>query len=130
MAKVQQKASKTSVKRAPKNTQPSPEARRKAARRRELRKVTGVECRVEKRVIPTYGIGESPTTPIFYEGRANQGAQGHVYPYPLQDTLNDVRTDREWTCIVLENEHLYFEILPELGGRRYRAVAKPPGYDF
>lgn len=130
MAKVQQKASKTSVKRAPKNTPQSPEARRKAARRRELRKVTGVECRVEKRVIPTYGIGESPTTPIFYEGRANQGAQGHVYPYPLQDTLNDVRTDREWTCIVLENEHLYFEILPELGGRLYRAVDKHTGYDF
>lgn len=138
MAKVQKKTSKNNTKKAPNSAPkatavaaaPSPEARRTAAKLRERRKVKGVECRVEKRVIPTYGIGQSPTTPIFYEGRANQGAQGHVYPYPLQDTLNDVRTDREWTCIVLENEHLYFEILPELGGRLYRAVNKHTGYDF
>lgn len=80
--------------------------------------------------IPTYGIGESPTTPIFYEGRANQGAQGHVYPYALQDTLSESKSEREWKCVVLENEYVHYEILPDLGGRIFRAVDKTNGYDF
>lgn len=80
--------------------------------------------------IPTYGIGVSPTVPIFYEGRGNQGAQGHVYPYALQDKLTADRRDREWRCLTLENDYVSFCVLPELGGRLFRAVDKVNGYDF
>lgn len=80
--------------------------------------------------IPTYGIGVSPTVPIFYDGRGNQGAQGHVYPYALQDKLTADRADRPWRCLVLENDHVRYCVLPELGGRIFRAVDKSNGYDF
>ena len=37
--------------------------------------------------IPTYLVGEPEPNPIFYFGRASQGAEGRVYPYPLYDVL-------------------------------------------
>lgn len=80
--------------------------------------------------LPTYGIGVSPTVPIFYEGRGNQGAQGHVYPYALQDKLTAERRDRQWRCLTLENDYVSYCVLPELGGRLFRAVDKVNGYDF
>ena len=82
------------------------------------------------KTLDTYGIGASPTVPIFYEGRGNQGAQGHVYPYPLQDKLTADKAPRKWKCIVLENEYVRYEILPDLGGRIVRALDKTNNYDF
>jgi len=38
--------------------------------------------------IPTYAPGPCDKNPIFYTGRVYQGAQGRVYPYPLQDVLH------------------------------------------
>jgi tetratricopeptide (TPR) repeat protein len=80
--------------------------------------------------LETYGIGQSPSVPIFYEGRSNQGAQGHVYPYALQDKLSAERQQRQWRCLTLENDYVSFCVLPELGGRLFRAVDKINGYDF
>ena len=44
--------------------------------------------RVEETTVtlPTYPPGPYDKNPIFYTGRVYQGAQGRVYPYPLQDT--------------------------------------------
>ena len=82
------------------------------------------------KTLDTYGIGASPTVPIFYEGRGNQGAQGHVYPYPLQDKLTADKAPRKWRCVVMENEYVRYEILPDLGGRIVRALDKTNNYDF
>ena len=39
--------------------------------------------------LPTYAPGGYDKTPLFYTGRVYQGAQGRVYPYPMQDVLHD-----------------------------------------
>ena len=46
-------------------------------------------------VLPTYSPGGYDKTPIFYTGRVYQGAQGRVYPYPMQDILHDAKHDEE-----------------------------------
>ncbi len=38
-------------------------------------------------VIPTYKLGKEEVSPMFYTGRGVQGAAGHIYPYPSQDSL-------------------------------------------
>ena len=44
-------------------------------------------------VIPTYVAGPPDPNPFFYTGRTYQGAKGLVYPYPMYDTLSDVKQD-------------------------------------
>ena len=44
-------------------------------------------------VLPTYAPGGYDKTPLFYTGRVYQGAQGRVYPYPMQDVLHDGKID-------------------------------------
>ncbi|OGD20001.1 MAG: hypothetical protein A2W03_15995 [Candidatus Aminicenantes bacterium RBG_16_63_16] len=80
--------------------------------------------------IPTYLTGEPERNPVFYFGRAYQGARGPVYPYPLLDALTTQRTDKTYTALYLENEYVRFCVLPELGGRIFEAVDKTDGYNF
>ena len=67
---------------------------------------------------------------MFYFGRAYQGAEGRVYPYPLQDKLTGVRQDRTYNLVYLENEYIKVGVMPEIGGRIFSAVDKTNGYDF
>ena len=48
----------------------------------------------EPLVIPTYLPGPPEPNPIFFAGRAYQGAKGPVYPYPFLDRLTDRKVDR------------------------------------
>ena len=80
--------------------------------------------------IPTYLAGDPDPNPIFYFGRASQGAQGRVYPYPLYDSLTGDKTDKTYKLIYLENEFVRIGILPEIGGRLFEAVDKTNNYDF
>ena len=68
----------------------------------------------EPLVIPTYRIGRPDPNPIFYAGRAYQGAKGPVYPYPLLDKLTDIREEKTYTAVYLENEYLQICVLPEI----------------
>jgi tetratricopeptide (TPR) repeat protein len=81
-------------------------------------------------VIPTYELGPPEPNPIFYSGRAYQGAKGPVYPYPLLDKLSDVKRDKTYRILYLENEYVRIGVLPEIGGRIFEAVDKTNGYDF
>jgi tetratricopeptide (TPR) repeat protein len=81
-------------------------------------------------VLPTYEVGPSEPNPIFYSGRAYQGAKGPVYPYPLLDKLTDVKRDKSYRILYLENEYVRIGVLPEVGGRIFEAVDKTNGYDF
>ena len=56
-----------------------------------LRGQSAVKLWEEPLVIPTYQIGAPEKNPIFYGGRAYQGAKGAIYPYPILDKLTDVR---------------------------------------
>lgn len=84
----------------------------------------------EKTVIPTYEIGEAEKNPIFLEKRVYQGSCGKVYPYPTIEKISNVKTDKEYNAVYLENEYLKVMVLPELGGRIQRAYDKTNDYDF
>ena len=80
--------------------------------------------------IPTYLINEPEKAPMFYNGRAYQGAEGHIYPYPFHDELTDKRVKKEYNAVYLENEFIKLCVLPEIGGRILYARDKTNDYDF
>ena len=84
----------------------------------------------EKVMIPTYGVGVPDKNPMFLEKRVYQGSSGVVYPHPVIDKVDDLKHDREWNAIFLENEYLKVMILPELGGRIQMAYDKTNDYHF
>jgi tetratricopeptide (TPR) repeat protein len=84
----------------------------------------------EPLVIPTYLTGEPEALPMFYQGRAYQGAQGRVYPYRLLDQLTDVKQDKTYKALYLENEYLKVCVLPEVGGRLFYVLDKTDGHDL
>jgi tetratricopeptide (TPR) repeat protein len=75
-------------------------------------------------VIPTYIVGKPDPNPIFYTGRAYQGAKGPIYPYPMLDKITDTREDRTYNSLMLENEYIRVCVLPEIGGRVFFAEDK------
>jgi tetratricopeptide (TPR) repeat protein len=81
-------------------------------------------------VIPTYLAGDPEPNPMFYFGRASQGAQAPVYPYPNYDVLTGKKADKTYKIVYLENEYLRIGILPEIGGRIFEGVDKTNGYNF
>jgi tetratricopeptide (TPR) repeat protein len=78
----------------------------------------------ENVVIPTYGIGKPEKNPIFLENRVYQGSSGAVYPYPVIEKILDVKKDKTYHAVYLENQYLKIMILPELGGRVQMAFDK------
>ena len=93
---------------------------------------TGAPVKVweESLVIPTYMAGPPETNPMFYFGRASQGADGRIYPYPLYDKLTGKKVDRSYKMVYLENEYVKIGILPEIGGRVFEAIDKTNNYHF
>jgi tetratricopeptide (TPR) repeat protein len=84
----------------------------------------------ETTVIPTYLAGAPEPNPMFDLGRASQGAQGIVYPYPLYDVLTHTKVDKSYKIVYLENEYIKVGILPEIGGRLFEGIDKTNGYNF
>ncbi len=84
----------------------------------------------EKTMIPTYEIGAAEKNPIFLEKRVYQGSSGKVYPYPTVEKISNVKVDKEYEAVWLENEYLKVMVLPQLGGRIQRAYDKTNDYDF
>lgn len=81
-------------------------------------------------IIPTYGVDQPDPNPRFYTGRVYQGAQGHIYPYPISDVLTNEKNDKTYQAVYLENDYLRICVLPEIGGRIFEAVDKTNDYDF
>jgi tetratricopeptide (TPR) repeat protein len=84
----------------------------------------------ENVTMPTYLVDPPDPNPRFYEGRAYQGAQGRVYPYPIYESLSDTRVEKEYSMVYLENEYIKVEVLPEIGGRLFGATDKTNGYVY
>jgi hypothetical protein len=73
--------------------------------------------------IVTYEEGAPDVNPpfdLFAGGRFN-------YPYTMRLALTDRKAPRTWRTLHLENEHLRITVLPDLGGRIWRAVDKANG---
>ncbi len=85
--------------------------------------------RKEKVTIPTYEIAEYDKNPMFLEKRVYQGSSGRVYPHPVCEGVADVKTDKEYNAVFLENDYILVMILPEIGGRIQRLYDKTNGYD-
>ena len=88
-----------------------------------------VGIKEDKITLPTYSPGGYDKTPIFYTGRVYQGAQGRVYPYPMQDVLHDEKVDEEYTYLTLENDWLQMGLLPEHGGHLLNFTDKQTGFE-
>ncbi|SDN93505.1 Tetratricopeptide repeat-containing protein [Paenibacillus sp. yr247] len=80
--------------------------------------------------IPTYGIGEPDKNPMFLEKRVYQGSSGRVYPHPVIERIEDAKKPKDYKMVILENAFVRIEIMPEIGGRIYRALDKTNQYDF
>ncbi|MCD7963603.1 MAG: DUF5107 domain-containing protein [Rikenellaceae bacterium] len=78
----------------------------------------------EEIMLPTYEAGEEEKNPIFLEKRVYQGSTGSVYPYPVVESVSDVKKDKPYRAFFLENEYLKIMILPEIGGRVQMAYDK------
>jgi len=91
---------------------------------------TGARVWEETLVIPTYLVEPPEPNPMFYAGRAYQGAKGPVYPYAFLDRLGDIKQDKPYKAVYLENKYLKLCVLPEIGGRLFAAQDKTNGYDF
>ena len=81
--------------------------------------------------IPTYERGPEDKNPSLLMSRRNPIHPGSsiVYPYPLQETLFNRKTDRQWKAYLLENDYLRLAVLPELGGRLLYVFDKAAGQD-
>ncbi len=79
--------------------------------------------------LPTYAPGGYDRTPLFYTGRVYQGAQGRVYPYPMQDVLFDGKADETYTYLTLENRWLQMGLLPEHGGHLLNLTDRQTGFE-
>ena len=89
-----------------------------------------VSVRVERLVIPTYGVGQPQKNPLFLEKRVYQGSSGAVYPYSVIERVDVTKTDQQYTAIFLENRYLLIMVLPEIGGRVQMALDKTNDYHF
>ncbi len=85
--------------------------------------------RQERVTIPTYEISDYDKNPMFLEKRVYQGSSGRVYPHPVCEGVADVKTDKEYNAIFLENDYILVMILPEIGGKIQRLYDKTNGYD-
>ncbi|MBQ3345296.1 MAG: DUF5107 domain-containing protein [Kiritimatiellae bacterium] len=88
-----------------------------------------VSVREDSITLPTYEPGGYDKTPLFYTGRVYQGAQGRVYPYPMQDVLHDEKVDETYKYLTLENDWLQMGLLPEHGGHLLNFTDKATGFE-
>ena len=91
---------------------------------------TSVKIWKESVTIPTYQIAPSSISPMFYDGRSYQGAQGRIYPYALNQSLTNKKVDEEHDMVFLENKYIKIDVFPEIGGRVWGAKDKTNKYEF
>ena len=81
-------------------------------------------------ILPTYRLDPPDLNPMFYEHESYQGAKKKIYPYPFQDGVTNIREQKTYKALYLENDYVKLSILPELGGRLFSAVDKTNDYEI
>ena len=84
----------------------------------------------ESLILPTYRLEPPELNPMFYEHESYQGAKKKIYPYPFQDGVTNIREQKTYKALCLENDYIKLSILPELGGRLFSAVDKTNNYEI
>ena len=69
--------------------------------------------------LPTYLIHKPDVNPIFFRNQSYQGAGRVIYPYPLMDNLSNIKQDKIYTALYLENSYIKLCVLPEIGGKLF-----------
>jgi len=89
----------------------------------------GVRVFEEKLTMPTYELGPDDRNPPLLIPRVNIIHPGTsiIYPYPMKENVANVRGEKTWRAIVVENPYLRITLLPELGGRLLSAIDKTTG---
>ena len=95
----------------------------------EVAAASPVVFKEDTTVLPTYAPGGYDKTPLFYTGRVYQGAQGRVYPYPMQDVLFDGKMDETYKYLTLQNKWFHLGLLPEHGGHLLNFTDKATGFE-
>ena len=86
---------------------------------------------VEKWVIPTYPIPGQDEMPMFAELRGHQGTTGNPYPNRVvQKVEREIKIDKEYEVVRLENDYIRVCMIPALGGRVFEAYDKTTDYNF
>lgn len=80
--------------------------------------------------IPTYEPGSAEPYPKFFENRPYQGASGKIYPLPYTTAIADTCVQKTYRAVVLENQWIHAEVLPQIGGKVFRALDRTTDYDF
>ena len=89
-----------------------------------------VKIWTEPLVLPTYRVDQPDSNPMFYKGESYQRAKKTIYPYPFLDKLMDIRENKTYDAVYLENDYVKLSFLPELGGRLFTGLDKSNSYDF
>jgi len=84
----------------------------------------------EPLVLPTYRLEPSDLNPMFYTHESYQGAEKRIYPYPVQDKVTDIREEKTYNALFLENDYIRLSVLPQIGGRLFWAVDKTNNYEI
>ncbi len=84
----------------------------------------------EALTLPTYRLDPPDSNPMFYTHESYQGAEKRIYPYPFQDRVTNIREQRTYKALYLENDYIRLSILPELGGRLFSALDKTNNYEI
>lgn len=73
--------------------------------------------------IPTYEFSDPDPLPML-------GTQAELYPYFKFSTYSNQPITKKWKVIVMENDYLIVEILPEVGGKVWGITEKKTKYDI
>lgn len=79
---------------------------------------------------PDMPVLAGPSLSPAFAATIGRGCGRRVLPYRLQDRYDRIRRPREVPVIVLENEFLRAEFLPELGGRLMSLLDKAAGVEL
>jgi tetratricopeptide (TPR) repeat protein len=96
-----------------------------------MSKTAEVRAWEEALTIPTYELGPEDKNPSLLMKRRNPIHPGSsiIYPYPLQETLFNRKSEQQWKAFLLENDFLRLAVLPELGGRLLYVYDKAAGQE-
>ena len=93
-------------------------------------KLSKVNVKKHKQIIPTYIPKKANDLPMFFENKPYQGASGRLYPIPYSDGITDEKKDVEYDVFTLENEYIKTQVLPAIGGKILNGYDKVGSYDF
>jgi len=80
----------------------------------QLKREQSAKIRVENQSIPTYLMGpENPNPQLWPQGMW----RSKVYPYPMQDNFLNIKKNKVYKVVVMENRYIKVLIMPEVGGR-------------